>query len=80
MDDRAQVMSNGVGNVVMLPKGRRLNKKHFALHLDMSVSWVEKRAQEGMPSEKISGRVRFEPVESEEWLRTHGFIKAKGGE
>lgn len=61
-------------------KGPRLDKPGFAEHLSMSVSWVEKRAKEGMPSETISGRVRFEPAEAEEWLRRHGFIKSKGGE
>lgn len=61
-------------------RGRRFDKPGFAEHLSMSVSWVEKRMQEGMPSEAISGRVRFEPAEAEEWLRRHGFIESKGGE
>jgi hypothetical protein len=73
-------VSEPANNVVEIRPGDRLDKKGFARRLACSVSYVEKRMQEGMPCEKLGTRIKFEPLESEEWLRDHGFMMKRKGE
>lgn len=64
-------------DVVELKSGW-LDKEGFADHLGMSVSWIEKRMQEGMPYAKIGSRTKFRAAEAEPWLEQHGWIQRKG--
>jgi len=52
-----------------------LDKKHLAGHLGCSERWIEYRMEEGLPSWKIAGRVKFRASEVEAWLREHGHME-----
>jgi len=52
-----------------------LDKRALATHLGCSERWLEYRAQEGMPSWKIAGRIKFRPSEVEAWLIEHGYME-----
>lgn len=45
-----------------------LDKRQLADHLGMSVSWVEKQMQKGMPFERMGNRPRFKVSVVEQWL------------
>ncbi len=55
------------------------DKEGLAKHFACSVSWVEKRTQEGMPCARIAGRLKFKLTEVEPWLEDHDYIERKGG-
>jgi hypothetical protein len=55
-----------------------LDKAGLAAYLGLSVSWVEKRMQEGMPYAKIGSRTKFRATEAEPWLERNGWIERRG--
>lgn len=55
------------------------DKKQIAAYFAVSVSYIEKRMQEGMPYARLGNRVRFKPAECEAWLEEHGHLERKGG-
>lgn len=67
-------MSRGVTEL----KSGWLDKRGIATHLGLSVSWIEKRMQEGMPYAKIGARTKFRVAEVEPWLEQNGWLRRKG--
>ena len=57
-----------------------LDKKALAQRWACSVSWIEKRQQEGMPHARFGRAVRFNPPECERWLEEAGWLQRIGGE
>lgn len=71
MDMSERVPAEG-GRVIHFPmRGGRepwLSKRELANHLHFSTRWVEYRVREGMPSQRMGGRLRFRLSEVESWL------------
>ena len=53
----------------------RLTKAEYAAHLRCSLRWLEYRLAEGLPSELIAGRRKFQPSIADAWLRREGYIR-----
>jgi len=49
-----------------------ITKQQLANHLGFSVSWVERRVKEGMPSHKVGSRLRFQRSQAIAWLIAQG--------
>lgn len=64
--------------VIAFPAHRRAGTEAFvtarqlAAHLGMSLSWVEKRTAEGMPSYKFGRARRYRVSEATRWLGARG--------
>jgi hypothetical protein len=52
-----------------------LSKQALAAHLGCSERWIEYRVQEGLPSWRIAGRMKFRPSEVEAWLLENGHME-----
>ena len=49
-----------------------ITKEQLANHLGFSVSWVERRVKEGLPSHKVGSRLRFQRSQAIRWLLEQG--------
>ena len=51
-----------------------ITKQQLANHLGFSVSWVERRVKEGMPSYMVGSRRRFQRSQAIGWLIQQGEV------
>lgn len=68
-----------VGSVHYLYGDPWLDKKGLAKELGCSVSFIEKRTREGLPSRLFAGRRQYRLRSAESWLREHGHLVEDAG-
>lgn len=55
-----------------------LDKRGVAAHFKVSVRWIERRMEEGLPHAHIAGRAKFQVSVVGSWLERHGHIDRRG--
>lgn len=68
-----------MGEVVYLYGDPWLDKKGLARELGCSVSFIEKRTREGLPSRLFAGRRQYRLRAAEQWLRDNGHLVENPG-
>lgn len=68
-----------MGDVIYVDWGAWLDKKQLAQELGCSVSYVQKRTAEGMPSRLFAGKRQYRKRPCETWLAEHGYLVEDAG-
>jgi hypothetical protein len=56
-----------------------LTKRALATNYCMSLRWVDDRVADGMPvARRVSGKLQFKLVDTDAWLKQHGFLEELG--